>query len=71
LKARLQAGLERYVPAVAGKVDFAELSTPGPVPRGSDWRKLGADSKPMENQFFTGVGVLWIGSLLAKRYKVQ
>lgn len=22
-------------------------------------------------QFFTGVGVLWIGSILAKRYKVQ
>ena len=28
LAVRLQAGLEHYVPAVAGKVDFAELSTP-------------------------------------------
>ena len=28
LAARLQADLEKYVPAVAGKVDFAELSTP-------------------------------------------
>jgi all-trans-retinol 13,14-reductase len=28
LAARLQAALERHVPAIAGKIDYAELSTP-------------------------------------------